>query len=276
MVEPPEQGEHIAAQVLNRDNGRHANKALSGNCFFVGNSKTIGQQIAGGVCHRFPDLQFVSVESGISWIPFALQYMDWLWIECRVHREHPDYELLPSEFFKRQIYGCFWFENAASVEFAIDQIGVDRILYETDFPHPVSMSPGPASEGGMAAREFIDSTLGSCRRTRSERSSTTTRRVCTSSDGRHDPTCPEVLPLWCRGLSPDFYLPTVGARAVDEVPIDGPAHVETFTVDHRRSTRVGGADDVCRCRWDGRPDVKVLGRRAACCRCRSRSRSACP
>jgi predicted TIM-barrel fold metal-dependent hydrolase len=127
----------------------------------VNNINAISSLICSGICYRFPDLQFVSVESGISWIPFALQYLDWLWIECKVHREHPEYELLPSEFFKRQIYGCFWFENAASVEFAIDQIGVDRILYETDFPHPVSMSPGPASEGGMPAREFIDTALGS-------------------------------------------------------------------------------------------------------------------
>jgi predicted TIM-barrel fold metal-dependent hydrolase len=29
---------------------------------------------------------------------------------------------------------------------ALDQLGADNILYETDFPHPTSMSPGPASD----------------------------------------------------------------------------------------------------------------------------------
>ena len=27
--------------------------------------------------------------------------------------EHPEYDLLPSEYFRRQIYGCFWFEQQA-------------------------------------------------------------------------------------------------------------------------------------------------------------------
>ena len=41
---------------------------------------------------------------------------------------------------------------------AIEQLGADNILYETDYPHPTSMSPGPAS---IAQRpdEYIRSTL---------------------------------------------------------------------------------------------------------------------
>jgi len=27
----------------------------------------------------------------------------------------------------------------------MEQIGFDNVLYETDYPHPTSMSPGPAS-----------------------------------------------------------------------------------------------------------------------------------
>jgi predicted TIM-barrel fold metal-dependent hydrolase len=50
---------------------------------------------------------------------------------------------LPPLPFRRQIYGCFWFEEA-SARVAIEDYG-DNILYETDFPHPTSMSPGPAS-----------------------------------------------------------------------------------------------------------------------------------
>jgi predicted TIM-barrel fold metal-dependent hydrolase len=52
--------------------------------------------------------------------------------------------LLPSEYFRRQIYGCFWFERDSALH-AIEQLGADNILYETDYPHPTSMSPGPAS-----------------------------------------------------------------------------------------------------------------------------------
>jgi len=141
---------HIASgnldlfNVGHADNGPHANYAAMGVSFFLGNARTIAQLVTGGICHRFPDLNFVSVESGIGWIPFALEALDWQWKNCGVPFEHPEYDLLPSEYFRRQIYGCFWFERDSALA-AIDQLGADNILYETDYPHPTSMSPGPAS-----------------------------------------------------------------------------------------------------------------------------------
>jgi predicted TIM-barrel fold metal-dependent hydrolase len=135
------------------DNGAHANYASMGVSFFMGNARTIAQLICGGICHRFPELNFVSVESGVGWLPFALAALDWQWKNCGVALEHPEYELLPTEYFKRQIYGCFWFERATAHS-AIEQLGPDNIFYETDFPHPTSMSPGPAS-AAVSPRDFI-------------------------------------------------------------------------------------------------------------------------
>jgi predicted TIM-barrel fold metal-dependent hydrolase len=124
----------------------------------MANVKVIANLITGGVCHRFPDLKFVSVESGIGWIPFALDHLDWQWKNCGVPEEHPEYDLLPSEYFKRQMYGCFWFEDG-TVKAAVDQCGADWILYESDFPHPTSMSPGPAT-AAVEPRQYIADTLG--------------------------------------------------------------------------------------------------------------------
>jgi uncharacterized protein len=56
------------------------------------------------------------------------------------------------------MFGCFWFERA-SVRSAIDQIGADWILYESDFPHPTSMAPGPAT-AAVEPREYIAAELG--------------------------------------------------------------------------------------------------------------------
>lgn len=139
------------------DNGVHANYAGMGVSFFMANAATISQIIIGGICHRFPDLDFVSVESGIGWIPFALESLDWQWKNCGVIQEHPEYELLPSEYFQRQIYGCFWFEKQSALH-AIEQIGADNVMFETDFPHPTSMSPGPATTA-VAPDEYIRSTF---------------------------------------------------------------------------------------------------------------------
>ena len=110
---------------------------------FMDNVHCISDVIIGGVCHRFPRLNFVSVESGVGWIPFALEALDWQWQNNAVHKEHPEYKLLPSEYFRRQIYGCFWFEETGA-RTAVEHYA-DCLLYETDFPHTTSMSPGPQS-----------------------------------------------------------------------------------------------------------------------------------
>ncbi|MGH3804983.1 MAG: amidohydrolase family protein, partial [Pseudonocardiaceae bacterium] len=123
---------HIASGEVNlsgfghESNGVAANYGMMGISFFMDNARTLSQLIFGGICDRFPELKFVSVESGIGWMPFAIEGMDWQWRNTGVHKEHPNYELLPSEYFKRQIFGCFWFEQASALS-AIDQIGADNI-----------------------------------------------------------------------------------------------------------------------------------------------------
>ena len=85
----------------------------------------------------------MSVESGVGWLPFVLEAFDWQWSNAGIHKEHPDYDLTPSEYFRRQIFGCFWFEESGIAK--VLDLYPDNILYETDYPHPTSMSVGPAS-----------------------------------------------------------------------------------------------------------------------------------
>jgi len=140
------------------ENGSAANYAWNSVLLYPANMRTIGALIFGGICHRFPRLNFVSVESGIGWIPPVLEAMDWQFGNCGVRVQHPEYDLLPSEYFKRQIYGCFWFERASALA-AIDILGPDNFLYETDFPHPTSMTPGPASIA-QNPLDYMHDTLG--------------------------------------------------------------------------------------------------------------------
>jgi predicted TIM-barrel fold metal-dependent hydrolase len=140
-----------------KGNGVHANAAKGAVMAFLGNAWAVADVIASGLCHRFPKLNFVSVESGVGWVPFMLEALDWQWQNNGVPQEHPEYELLPSEYFKRQVYACFWFERASALD-AINRIGADNLLYETDFPHPTSMSPGPASIAEVP-KHFIEENL---------------------------------------------------------------------------------------------------------------------
>jgi predicted TIM-barrel fold metal-dependent hydrolase len=125
--------------------GFKANFARASVLAFVDNARCLTDLICGGVCHRFPDLQMVSVESGVGWVPFVLEALDWQWHNCGVRREHPEYDLLPSEYFRRQIYASFWFESDGIAKAL--ELYPDNVLFETDYPHPTCQAPGPASVG---------------------------------------------------------------------------------------------------------------------------------
>jgi predicted TIM-barrel fold metal-dependent hydrolase len=106
---------------------------------FLGNAKVIGNLIFGGVAERFPELKFVSVESGVGWIPFFLEALDYqLWETGPSVRAK--LSLTPTEYFRRQFYGCFWFESLA-LHRLLDVLGEGNVMFETDFPHPTCLYP---------------------------------------------------------------------------------------------------------------------------------------
>lgn len=152
-------GSGDTADLLSGGPGLGMRTQLARTCtqLFMENSNCIADMIFGGICHRFPKLNFVSVESGASWLVFTIEACDWQWHNNGVHTEHPEYDLLPSEYFKRQIYACFWFEESGLGR-AIE-LYPDNLLFETDFPHPTSMSPGPRSIADPP-RVYADRALG--------------------------------------------------------------------------------------------------------------------
>lgn len=113
--------------------------ALGSAMIYLGNARVLGNLIFSGVLERFPELRFVSVESGIGWLPFTLEALDY-----QIHETAPGtadrLSLLPSEYFRRQVYGCFWFEQR-DLPHLLEQVGVDNCLFETDFPHPTCLYP---------------------------------------------------------------------------------------------------------------------------------------
>jgi len=128
--------------------GMRANFARVSSMIFMQNVTCIADLIFGGVCHRFPKLDFVSVESGVGWIPSYLEAADWQFVNSQTRKEHPEYDLLPSEYFKRQIYGCFWFE-CEGMRDAVAHLP-DNVMWETDFPHPTCQHPSLVD--GLARR----------------------------------------------------------------------------------------------------------------------------
>jgi predicted TIM-barrel fold metal-dependent hydrolase len=119
--------------------GNETRLALGSANLFMGNARVIGNLIYAGVLERFPGCKFVSVESGVGWIPFYMDALDY-----EMHETMPNdskkLSLLPSEYFKRQFYSCFWFERTG-LRGAIEALGPQTVLFETDFPHPTCLYP---------------------------------------------------------------------------------------------------------------------------------------
>jgi predicted TIM-barrel fold metal-dependent hydrolase len=105
---------------------------------FLRNGLQLNDLLMSGVLARHPKIKFVSVESGIGWIPFMLEALDYQFKGNSVAEEHPEFDRLPSEYFARNVYACYWFEQTAPRRL-IDKIGADNVLFETDFPHPTSL-----------------------------------------------------------------------------------------------------------------------------------------
>ena len=113
--------------------------AIGSALIYVENARVLSNLIYSGVLERHPELKVVSVESGIGWIPFVLEALDHQLRET-APSTRDTLSMMPSEYFRRQVYGCFWFERLAPAKL-IDDVGAGNVLFETDFPHPTCLYP---------------------------------------------------------------------------------------------------------------------------------------
>jgi predicted TIM-barrel fold metal-dependent hydrolase len=117
--------------------------AIGGSMLFINNARVVINTVFAGIFDRFPALQMVSVESGIGWVPFIMETMDYELLE-NAPDQAKALSKLPSEYLRSNWYATFWFEtNQGDVQGLLDKVGDDRVLFETDFPHPTCLYPAP-------------------------------------------------------------------------------------------------------------------------------------
>jgi predicted TIM-barrel fold metal-dependent hydrolase len=104
---------------------------------FLVNGITLAELLSSGILPRFPNLKFVAVESGIGWVPFVLEACDYHWKTSDVSTRPAGFTDLPSEYFRRQVYVNYWFEDLQP--WHVEAVGDTNILFETDFPHPTCL-----------------------------------------------------------------------------------------------------------------------------------------
>jgi predicted TIM-barrel fold metal-dependent hydrolase len=93
--------------------------------------------LASPVPRRFPGIQIVVSEGGIGWVAPQLERADRTWERHR-YWGHAD-DLRPSDAFRRNFYGAF-VDDQIGIELR-HAIGVDRIMWECDYPHAEAAWP---------------------------------------------------------------------------------------------------------------------------------------
>jgi predicted TIM-barrel fold metal-dependent hydrolase len=117
--------------------------AIGGASLFQNNSQLLLNSAYSGMFDRHPNLQMVSVESGIGWVPFMLEAMDYE-LEENAPEWFDKLQKLPSEYFRDNWYATFWFEKGrGDLQHLIDTVSEDSVMFETDFPHPTCLHPNP-------------------------------------------------------------------------------------------------------------------------------------
>lgn len=101
-------------------------------------SEPLGMFIMGGVFERFPRLKVVFVEPGLGWISWWLFIADDL--RTRQGYEFPAITELPSHYFRQNVHLTF-IDEPDAYRHATERLGVDNIMWSSDYPHPVTSWP---------------------------------------------------------------------------------------------------------------------------------------
>jgi predicted TIM-barrel fold metal-dependent hydrolase len=110
---------------------------------YMSNLRIMVNMCMSNLFDRFPKLKVVSAESGIGWIPFMLEALEFQFDEMVTEDDELRHaKKRPSEYFREHIYVMFWFETSAP-ERMIDVVGARNVLVETDIPHPTCLYPNP-------------------------------------------------------------------------------------------------------------------------------------
>ena len=114
--------------------------AVASMMFSVGNAANLGNWLVSGVLDRYPKLKIGLIESGLGWVPFVVEMMEHQ-IDEMMPNAGKKLQKRPWEYFRQNFWVTFWYESIGPKQL-LETVGVDRVLFETDYPHPTSLYPG--------------------------------------------------------------------------------------------------------------------------------------
>jgi predicted TIM-barrel fold metal-dependent hydrolase len=117
--------------------------AVVATMYSIGNAATLGNWIVSGHLDRFPKLKIGLIESGMGWVPFALEALEHQFDEMMPVGK-TELTRRPWQYWKDHFWCTFWFESVGPKR-VLEDVGFGKVLFETDFPHPTSLYPGVQS-----------------------------------------------------------------------------------------------------------------------------------
>ncbi len=96
-------------------------------------SDTVASFIADGVFHRFPRLRLATIENGADWVHPLMGKLKKVW-----QMRGPMFPEDPRDTFRRHVWVAPFYED--DLEGLKSMIGIDRIVFGSDYPHAEGLS----------------------------------------------------------------------------------------------------------------------------------------
>ncbi len=106
-----------------------------------------------GVLQRFPSIRLAFSEGGAGWVPYLLEQAEDVFHTYRVQiaEQRP-----PREVFARHMAVCLLRDQTAIN--ALDVIGEDNVMWESDYPHDSTLYPNSRSSLAATVRDLPEGT----------------------------------------------------------------------------------------------------------------------
>jgi predicted TIM-barrel fold metal-dependent hydrolase len=115
-------------------------------CFPLASYRTSADWLWSGIPSRFPKIKIALSEGGIGWVQMLVDRINYVMDHSAVSPDQGwrDKTMHPVDVFRRNFYFCAIEFGSAGIE-ARHEIGIDKIMVETDYPHADSTWPNTQS-----------------------------------------------------------------------------------------------------------------------------------
>ena len=133
---------HIGSSSKMPSTSTDAPAAVGSTLTFGNAMSSMADWLFSGWLDRLPTLKLAYSEGQIGWIPYILERADNVWEENRAWGGFGDkVPEPPSTYYYRQIFACFFDDEFGLTPTALEKIGEDNVVFETDYPHSDSTWP---------------------------------------------------------------------------------------------------------------------------------------